>query len=114
MDDCVDVRDFPTSDTNRLSVSAWVYAQGTNGVVNSIVNEADWRHIPKGGTWHNVGIWQFYLLLFGESGHLMAGVAQRDGKDVWAQENRQFPLFEWQHVAFVADGSILRLVPQRD
>ena len=98
--------DFPTSRTNQLSVSAWVYA---------------WRHdSPR---WRCIATdygnsstpelrqWQFLWRLCEPNGDLAIWVRQRSGWETIAREGDAHPLptYRWQHVAFVADGSNLRL-----
>ena len=96
-DDYADVQDFPAAETNQLSVSAWVNTW-----------RRDW--------WAKIAIechldWQFYFGVYEFDWDLMVGVRQRDGSEVRVREgaSKPLPLNRWQHVAFVADGAVLRL-----
>jgi hypothetical protein len=97
------VRDLPHSDADQISVAAWVYGWcGDQKSVFTIASRQDMRHEGTPSSLF-LGLW---------SGSLMAQVRQRDGGDVRILHGGISQLFshgQWQHVAFVADGSVLRL-----
>jgi hypothetical protein len=51
----------------------------------------------------------FHFGLSSDDGDLEVHVAQPDGAEPLAREGRPLPTGRWHHVAFVADGSFLRL-----
>ncbi len=99
--------DYPKADHNKLTVSAWAYADA----------HRNWATIAK--NWGEPGgsYGQFSVELCcidRESYDLSARISQSDGTLITAREgvDHPFPLYEWQHVAFVADGANLRLYRQ--
>ncbi len=104
VDDRVFVPDYPKATGDRLSVTAWVMAS-TKPQWAMIAS--NWG-VPARGR-KNTG--QFHLGLFEFRGDLSARVTQRDGQVVQVREGESepFPVNAWQHVALVADGSILHL-----
>ncbi len=103
--------DYPKADHKKLTVVAWAYAD----------SRPRWATVAKnwGGLQGKGG--QFSLELYvidqrrdRESYDISASICQTDGKLVTVREGvgHPFPLNEWQHVAFVADGAKLRLYRQ--
>ena len=99
--DYVIVPDYPKMDNCQLSVSAWVWAMSFNQWVSIVSN---WSASPS---YHNFG--QFFLGAL--DGVLYLTVKQSDGTEIGASERNGtvMPRGRWQHVAFVADGTMLRL-----
>jgi hypothetical protein len=97
------VPDYPKAAADQLTVSVWVLAIGRP---RRAMIAANWGHPPPGS-----GITgQFHIGLYFD-GDLSACVTQRDGQRVEVREGASylFPLNTWQHVALVADGTVLRL-----
>ena len=82
--------------TNALSVSAWVWAD----------TRPFWGSIAK--NWGSTKPGQFHFGLRESAGDLDVIIHTSAG-DFEARENTFFPTGQWQHVAFTADGSVLRL-----
>jgi hypothetical protein len=80
-----------------LSVVAWVFAE----------SRPRWASIVK--RWGMPGDRCFHFGLSSDDGDLEVHVAQPDGAEPLAREGRPLPTGRWHHVAFVADGSFLRL-----
>ena len=101
VDDYAFVKDYPKAENGRLSVSAWVRAVSLDYWGSIISNWYCMRpHLPIG---------QFGLSL-GNDLELSAQIRQRDGRMVATRErNLPLPRGVWHHVAFVADGKVLRL-----
>ena len=90
--------DFPKATDDHLTVSAWVMASRW---------VCDWPQIV--GNWGFVP-GQFHFGLFERDYDLAVKIMQRNGELlVVREENPRFPLGVWQHVAFVVDGTELRL-----
>jgi len=86
---------YPSAES-QLTVCAWVRAS----------SRPRWASIAK--QWSkNVG--QFHFGLHGDTGELEILVLDEDGKKVRVRDESPFPLRAWQFVAFVVDGSTLRL-----
>ena len=103
--DHVIVPDYPKTTNDRLTVSVWVMATGRPGWAMIASN---WGTVHDGHT--TTG--QFHLGLYGRDGDLSAQVTQRNGQ--WVEVLREgashpIPMFAWQHVALVADGTTLHL-----
>ncbi|MCB1121841.1 MAG: FecR domain-containing protein [Verrucomicrobiae bacterium] len=86
------VPDYPKTDNNQLSFVAWVKAD----------SRPRWASIAKNWMRNETG--QFNIGLFHDQGGLEAEVLQKSGQSVRVKDPEPFPLGEWQHVAFVADG----------
>ena len=109
--------DYPKAKHNKLSVSAWVFADSRPTFATVLSN---------GYAQHGRG--QFHLGLLSPEAISKSTGARHflDGEDIGVQidqangektdvsegQGHLFPLNEWQHVAFVADGSTLRLYRQ--
>lgn len=91
------VPDYPKSETGRLSFTAWVKAD----------SRPRWASIAKNWMRNRTG--QFNIGLFHDQGGLEAEIMQASGQSVRVKDPEPFPLGEWQHVAFVADGEHFRL-----
>ena len=97
------VPDYPKTQNNQLSVSAWVMAASLSSWA-SIVQNFSSPVTPERGSG------QF---LFGvtHEGDLAVNLTQQDMSEVVAREGlgKTLPLDDWQHVAFVADGTMVHL-----
>lgn len=82
--------------TDRLTVCAWVRAS----------SRPRWASIAKHWT-KNTG--QFQFGLHGDEGDLEIQVLNQEGEKIGVREHIPFPLGAFQFVAFVVDGSTLRL-----
>jgi hypothetical protein len=92
-------QEYPQTEGDMLSVSAWVYAR----------SRPRWASVAKnwaGGDKHHG---QFHFGLYQDSGELEAHIIDGNGKEIVVQDNLPLPLNTWHHVAFVADGAMLRL-----
>jgi hypothetical protein len=89
---------YPQSDGDRLSVVAWVSAH----------SRPRWASIVK--NWAGAQDWgQFHFGLYYDSGELEAHIQDSSRKEITVKDRVPLPLNAWHHVAFVADGSVLRL-----
>jgi hypothetical protein len=88
--------DYPKP-TSTLTVSAWVWAEelGT------------WASFVK--NWGSSDAGQFHFGLLGDGVHENIYIKQADGKTPNTTDPQPFPTNSWQHVAFVCDGSMVRL-----
>ncbi len=98
------VPDYPKTQDGRLSVAAWVITNSREGCPMIAANWGG-KLLPE-----RLCTGQFHLGLFGDRG-LAANVTQRDEKVILACDEGAFPFptGQWQHVAFTADGTMLRL-----
>ena len=102
------VRDYPKADNGQLSVSAWVRPIIIDQYATIVQN---FSQLDKTGP--TTG--QFYLGVIQANGpfYLSAIVRERDGREVYiSKELAESPVLtrgKWHHVAFVADGAMLRL-----
>jgi hypothetical protein len=90
---------YPQTEGNTLSVAAWVYAR----------SRPRWASIAKNWAGGDVHHGQFHFGLFQDSGELEAHIIDGGGKEVVIRDSVPLPLNAWHHVAFVADGTRLRL-----
>ncbi|MCA9753993.1 MAG: PKD domain-containing protein, partial [Gemmatimonadetes bacterium] len=95
IDDYAIVPDYPKS-SSTLTVSAWVRAD----------SRPQWASIAK--NWA-LSPGAFHLGLYEDDGDLQAFVAQSNETTVGVREGTPLPLGEWQHVALVCDGDLVRL-----
>ncbi len=96
------VPDYPQTDNDQLTVSAWVWASSLAPDAGIIQNWSSSETL-------DVTIGQFALAVHNNR-HLLAAVHQPNGEQVTVIEASQpLPCHEWCHVAMVADGSLLRL-----
>ncbi len=88
--------DFPVPEST-VTVTAWVFANSKPG----------WGSMVK--NWGSSETGQFHLGLDAGGNNLDVHVTQSGGATVNVNEGTAFPEGEWQHVAFVADGSAITL-----
>ena len=108
------VPDYPKTKNSQITVMAWIYAK----------SRPKWATIMKNWTDQNKGQYHFGLNEDGfldieilpESLDFMDLPENKARKDlevhkesIHMRENTRFPLYSWQHVAFVHDGDELRL-----
>jgi hypothetical protein len=92
------VADYPKTKGDELTVAAWVIAR----------SRPRWGSIAK--NWAGADQWgQFHFGLFYDSGELEAHIQDSSGKEITVKDKIPIPLNTWHHVAFVADGAMLRL-----
>jgi hypothetical protein len=92
------VADYPKAKGDQLSVVAWVAAR----------SRPRWGSIAK--NWAGADEWgQFHFGLHYDSGELEAHIQDSSGLEITVKDDSPIPLGEWHHVAFVADGAMLRL-----
>jgi hypothetical protein len=99
--------DYSKADHSKLTVTAWAYADA----------HRPWATVAKNWGGANLGGGQFSIELCAWDNNpcdMCARICQQDGNLVTVREGAQhpFPLYEWQHIAFVADGAALRLYRQ--
>ena len=95
------VNDYPKTTNGQISVSAWVWSVVLDPWATIVAN---WHNTPTG---EEVG--QFALGVDFQA-RLTAQLQQPDGKMARIVETgNPMPRSEWQHVAMVADGAVLRL-----
>jgi hypothetical protein len=107
-DDYVRVPNYPPTTTQQLSFSAWVYC-GSRYSYDTIACQHNAAANING--WDGFDNWQFHVGLFLEDGDLFVSINQRNKNHIELREgaSHPLPLGKWQHVAFVADGSVLHL-----
>jgi ferric-dicitrate binding protein FerR (iron transport regulator) len=89
---------YPQPEGDQLSVVAWVSAH----------SRPRWASIAK--NWAGAEDWgQFHFGLYYDSGELEAHIQDSSRKEITVKDRVPLPLNAWHHVAFVADGSTLRL-----
>ena len=95
--------DYPKADNNQLSVSAWVLAFALNPYSAIVSN---WS--PRSSDRAQIG--QFFLGIT-DKFDLEVGLIDQSGGEVVAREGdgKVLPRGAWQHVAFVADGTVVHL-----
>ena len=95
------VKNYPKPDNGQLSVSVWVWPVVLDPWAGIVSN---WYRSPTGKE-----IGQFGLGVSGTL-ELVAQIRQPDGEQARVYElGRPLPRSQWHHVAFVADGAVLRL-----
>jgi hypothetical protein len=90
---------YPQSTGDELSVVAWIYAR----------SRPRWASIAKNWAGGNNDRGQFHFGLYEDGGELEAHIVEGSGKEVIVRDHLPLPLHAWHHVAFVADGTVLRL-----
>jgi hypothetical protein len=89
---------YPQTDGDQLSVVSWVMAS----------SRPRWASIAK--NWAGADDrGQFHFGLHFDSGELEAHIEDSSGEEITVKDSVPLPLHMWHHVAFVADGSMLRL-----
>jgi hypothetical protein len=92
------VASYPQAQDDKLSVVAWINAR----------SRPRWASIAK--NWAGSDQWgQFHFGLHYDSGELEAHIQDSSGKEITVKDSISLPLNVWHHVAFVADGKMLRL-----
>ncbi len=93
------VPEYPQSQTNQLTVAAWVFAE----------NRPPWATIAK--NWGNSLLGQFHFGLseHGEDLHVFLSQADKTRIELREGPASPLPVNVWQHVAVVVDGSMARL-----
>jgi hypothetical protein len=91
------VTNYNQSRSGQLTVMAWVYAE----------SGPPWATIAK--NWGDAQLGQFHFGLNETGSHLSIYVQQTGNQQLSTVDAEPFPLGQWQHVAFVATGSKLRL-----
>ena len=104
--DYVFVPDYPKAAGDRLTVSAWVLATGRSSRWWSMI-AANWG----GSDDDHFAMGQFLLGFYGDERALGSFVTHRETRhaDVQVGPSQTFPLWVWQHVALVADRTVLHL-----
>ena len=92
----VAIPDYPKP-TSTLTVALWVYADALGS----------WASFAK--NWGSTDAGQFHFGLFSDGVHENIFIKQADGKTPSASDPDPFPTNAWQHVAFVCDGTAVRL-----
>lgn len=90
---------YPQAEGDAISVVGWVYAR----------SRPRWASIAKNwaGGEHDRG--QFHFGLYHDGGELEAHIVDSTGQEIAVRDKIPLPLHAWHHVAFVADGQMLRL-----
>jgi hypothetical protein len=103
------VRDVPGATARQLSVSAWVYARFVRDW--STIATEHYVDASNPQLWNESDAWQFNFSIQDVGGDLCVAVNQSNRVGVSLREGaaKPLPTGQWQHVAFVADGSSLRL-----
>jgi hypothetical protein len=92
------VASYHQAQEDQLSVVAWVTAR----------SRPRWASIAK--NWAGSEQWgQFHFGLYYDSGELEVHIQDSSEKEITVKDSVPLPLHDWHHVAFVADGSKLRL-----
>ncbi|MCG2682067.1 MAG: LamG domain-containing protein [Planctomycetales bacterium] len=108
--DGVIVHDYPKAANDRLTVAAWIWVVATGRSYWPMI-ASNWSAFSsgRGGALGDRG--QFHFGLYDRDGNLIARVTQRDGQMAELREgaSQPLPLFVWQHVVLVADGTTMHL-----
>ncbi len=91
--------EYPQAEGDALTVAAWVYARA----------RPRWASIAKNWAGGDDDHGQFHFGLYDDDGELEAHMVDDEGKEVVVRDILPLPLNTWHHVAFVADGTELRL-----
>jgi hypothetical protein len=90
---------YPQTEGDALTVVAWVHAR----------SRPRWASIAKNWAGGSEDRGQFHFGLHEDGGELEAHVVDSSGKEIAVRDHVPLTLHAWHHVAFVADGSQLRL-----
>ncbi|MCH7750685.1 MAG: FecR domain-containing protein [Planctomycetes bacterium] len=90
---------YPQTKSDQLSVVAWVHAR----------SRPRWASIAKNWAGGDNNRGQFHFGLYQDDGDLEVHIEDDSGEEVIVREGVPLPLDQWHMVAFVADGSYLRL-----
>jgi hypothetical protein len=96
--DHVIVPAWPRAANGVMSMSAWVWADA----------RPDWASILCGGSGID-GVGQFTANLYPGTGDFVAFVQSSSRLQTGIREGVALPLGEWQHLAMVADGALVRI-----
>ncbi len=112
--DCAILADYPKAEHGKLTVAAWAYAESRSNFATIAKN---WHHGEGLGQFHFGLISKFNwndASYHPDGEDLGVEVAQADGTTAAVREGAEhaFPLGQWQHVAFVADGENVHLYRQ--
>ncbi len=95
------VPDYPKTQSDELTVTAWIYAE----------SRPNWGSIAK--NWgHNsdpTSRGQFHFGLYAFSGCLEASINDKDDQEVFAIDTESLPLARWHHVALTVTSTSLKL-----
>ncbi len=91
--------EYPQAEGDALTVAAWVYARA----------RPRWASIAKNWAGGDNDHGQFHFGLYDDDGELEAHMVDDEGKEIVVRDTLPLPLNTWHHVAFVADGTELRL-----
>ncbi|WP_010583250.1 LamG-like jellyroll fold domain-containing protein [Schlesneria paludicola] len=91
------VSDYPKTADDTLTVTAWVFAKSRP------------RSATIAKNWSGEDHGQFHFGLHHDYGQLEILITEHDGHVVSLRDKQPLPIGRWQHVAFVADGVMLRL-----
>jgi hypothetical protein len=91
--------EYPQATGDTLSVVAWVYAR----------SRPRWASIAKNWAGGANDRGQFHFGLREDSGELEAHIEDDSGTEITVHDREPLPLNTWHQVAFVADGTTLRL-----
>ena len=103
------VPDYPKATHGRLTVSAWVLAIGRPYWA---MVAANWGNVYVGR--YDQGQFMLGICQFPKERKLLAAVTQRDGRLACAEVHEEpfseaLPMGVWQHLALVADGTVLHV-----
>ena len=90
---------YPQAEGDAVTVVAWIYAR----------SRPRWASIAKNWAGGSEDRGQFHFGLYDDAGELEVHMVDDGGKEVVARDKLPLPLNTWHHVAFVADGTELRL-----
>lgn len=90
---------YPQAEGDEISVVGWVYAR----------SRPRWASIAKNWAGGDYDRGQFHFGLNHDSGELEAHIVDSSGREIAVRDSQALPLRSWHHVAFVADGQMLRL-----
>jgi hypothetical protein len=93
------VDQYPQAKGDKLSVVAWIYAR----------SRPRWASIAKNWAGGPDDRGQFHFGLHEDGGELEAHIVDGSGAEISVRDKIPLPLNTWHHVAFVADGGLLRL-----
>src|SRR6266536_5028395 len=106
--DYINVPDYPKSPEGKLSATMWVWFEGFTGSQNWVLLLANWPQADFGAR-------QFHFGIRGDPLGLNNFIETTpDGGQTYSEgtsvsEGQTLPVQSWQHVAFVVDGSYMRL-----
>ncbi|MEM9282396.1 MAG: LamG-like jellyroll fold domain-containing protein [Verrucomicrobiota bacterium] len=95
--DFLAIPDYTASSSGRLSGVCWVYAESRPRKASIAADTA------------GPGTGQFAWGLWRDKGFSRVKIRQQDGSDVFVREREPLPIGAWQQLAFVADGTSVRL-----